>query len=130
MPHQTNNGNQGPPWRPLIGAAETKIRFCIRSCDYWPKAVSISFFSQLKHNAGEVCFPGGKSDPTDQDEVHTALREAEEEIGLPRQAVEVVCSLCPVLNKVPSVNLSTALNTVLLGVSTCGNVYFVQTYGT
>lgn len=55
---------------------------------------------QLKTNAGEVCFPGGKRDPEDRDDVHTALREAEEEIGLPADQVEVVCRLFPILNKV------------------------------
>lgn len=55
---------------------------------------------QLRSNAGEVCFPGGKRDPKDRDDVETALREAEEEIGLPPDQVEVVCRLCPVMNKV------------------------------
>ncbi|XP_066505679.1 peroxisomal coenzyme A diphosphatase NUDT7 [Hoplias malabaricus] len=54
---------------------------------------------ELRHNAGEVCFPGGKSDRNDRDEIHTALREAEEEIGLPPDGVEVVCRLSPVLNQ-------------------------------
>uniref|UniRef100_A0A8D2JT56 Nudix hydrolase domain-containing protein n=1 Tax=Sciurus vulgaris TaxID=55149 RepID=A0A8D2JT56_SCIVU len=31
---------------------------------------------------GDVSFPGGKCDPTDQDVVHTALRETQEELGL------------------------------------------------
>ncbi|KAM5317846.1 mitochondrial coenzyme A diphosphatase NUDT8 isoform 5-T5 [Glossophaga mutica] len=31
---------------------------------------------------GDVSFPGGKCDPTDQDVVHTALRETHEELGL------------------------------------------------
>lgn len=47
-----------------------------------------------------MCFPGGKRDPSDKDDVHTALREAEEEIGLPVGQVEVVCSLFPIVNKV------------------------------
>ncbi|XP_059391790.1 peroxisomal coenzyme A diphosphatase NUDT7-like [Carassius carassius] len=53
----------------------------------------------LKQHAGEVCFPGGKREPGDRDEVHTALREAEEEIGLPPDTVQVICTLFPVLNK-------------------------------
>ncbi|XP_020787853.2 peroxisomal coenzyme A diphosphatase NUDT7 isoform X2 [Boleophthalmus pectinirostris] len=53
---------------------------------------------ELRTNAGEVCFPGGKRDPIDIDDVETALREAQEEIGLPHQ-VEVVCKLAPVFNK-------------------------------
>ncbi|XP_076877590.1 peroxisomal coenzyme A diphosphatase NUDT7 [Brachyhypopomus gauderio] len=55
--------------------------------------------TELKHNAGEVCFPGGKADPQDRDEIDTALREAHEEIGLPPDEVEVVCKFCPVLNQ-------------------------------
>ncbi|TSK28097.1 Peroxisomal coenzyme A diphosphatase NUDT7 [Bagarius yarrelli] len=55
--------------------------------------------AELKHNPGEVCFPGGKTDPHDQNEVGTALREALEEVGLPTDEVEVVCRFCPLINK-------------------------------
>lgn len=44
----------------------------------------------LQRHAGQVAFPGGRLDDTDTDPVHTALREAEEEIGLPPAAVDVV----------------------------------------
>ncbi|KAJ0029244.1 hypothetical protein NQD34_004241 [Periophthalmus magnuspinnatus] len=54
---------------------------------------------ELRTSAGEVCFPGGKRDPSDRDDVETALREAQEEIGLEPHNVEVVCKLIPVLNK-------------------------------
>lgn len=54
---------------------------------------------ELRTNAGEVCFPGGKRDPRDRDDVDTALREAEEEIGLPPDQVDVVCTLFPIMNK-------------------------------
>uniref|UniRef100_A0A8C6S954 Peroxisomal coenzyme A diphosphatase NUDT7 n=1 Tax=Neogobius melanostomus TaxID=47308 RepID=A0A8C6S954_9GOBI len=53
----------------------------------------------LRTNAGEVCFPGGKRDPSDRDDVETALREAEEEIGLRSDQVQLVCKLTPVINK-------------------------------
>ena len=42
--------------------------------------------AHLREHAGEVVFPGGKPDPSDVDLVHTALREAEEELGI-RDAV-------------------------------------------
>ncbi|XP_066569915.1 peroxisomal coenzyme A diphosphatase NUDT7 [Amia ocellicauda] len=54
---------------------------------------------ELNTSGGEVCFPGGKYDPMDHNEIDTALREAGEEIGLPPDQVEVVCRLFPVMSK-------------------------------
>ncbi len=46
--------------------------------------------SALKHHPGQIAFPGGKMDDTDKDLAETALREAEEEIGLPREIVSIL----------------------------------------
>ncbi|XP_016052954.1 PREDICTED: peroxisomal coenzyme A diphosphatase NUDT7 [Miniopterus natalensis] len=55
---------------------------------------------KLRMSPGEVCFPGGKREPTDGDDAATALREAQEEVGLRPQQVDVVCRLVPYrLNK-------------------------------
>lgn len=44
----------------------------------------------LRDHAGQISFPGGRSEPEDADAVATALREAEEEVGLARDQVEVI----------------------------------------
>src|SRR5829696_1001743 len=49
----------------------------------------------LNRHAGEISFPGGRQDLPDEDLRVTALREAEEEIGLPPDAVELVGALPP-----------------------------------
>jgi 8-oxo-dGTP pyrophosphatase MutT (NUDIX family) len=47
----------------------------------------------LRSHAGQVAFPGGKSDTEDEDAVTTALREAQEEVGLHPSHVRVLGSL-------------------------------------
>jgi len=49
--------------------------------------------AHLKHHAGQVAFAGGRKDDTDRDLTHTALREAQEEIGLDPMAVDVLGAL-------------------------------------
>jgi 8-oxo-dGTP pyrophosphatase MutT (NUDIX family) len=44
----------------------------------------------LPTHAGQVAFPGGLVEPGEEDPVNTALREAEEEVGLPKGAVQVL----------------------------------------
>jgi 8-oxo-dGTP pyrophosphatase MutT (NUDIX family) len=51
--------------------------------------------SDLRRHAGEISFPGGRQDFDEEDLRDTALREAEEEIGLPRDAVHLAGALTP-----------------------------------
>jgi 8-oxo-dGTP pyrophosphatase MutT (NUDIX family) len=46
--------------------------------------------ANLADHAGQIAFPGGKIDATDATPLDTALREAEEEVGLSREFVEPI----------------------------------------
>jgi 8-oxo-dGTP pyrophosphatase MutT (NUDIX family) len=47
----------------------------------------------LTDHPGQISFPGGRAEPDDADAIATALREAEEEIGLHARHIEVLGSL-------------------------------------
>ncbi|NMP33190.1 CoA pyrophosphatase [Thalassotalea sp. M1531] len=51
--------------------------------------------THLKHHAGQISFPGGKVEPSDLSATDTALREAEEEIGLVQAHVQTLGQLKP-----------------------------------
>jgi 8-oxo-dGTP pyrophosphatase MutT (NUDIX family) len=50
----------------------------------------------LRRHPGEISFPGGRRDHPGEPLLTTALRETEEEVGLPPDAVELVGTLAPV----------------------------------
>jgi 8-oxo-dGTP pyrophosphatase MutT (NUDIX family) len=45
---------------------------------------------EVDFHKGQVCFPGGRREPSDSSLLQTALREAEEEIGLRAKDVEIL----------------------------------------
>lgn len=49
--------------------------------------------THLANHSGQIAFPGGKVDDTDVDAIDAALREAEEEVGLARDFVQVLGTL-------------------------------------
>ncbi len=58
-----------------------------------PEGTTILLTQRTRHlsrHAGQIAFPGGKVDEGDADEIATALRETEEEIGLGREHIEPV----------------------------------------
>ena len=64
----------------------------------WPEAPGLVFTERrgdLRRHAGEISFPGGRRDPGEE-LLETALREAEEEIGLRREHVALAGALPPI----------------------------------
>lgn len=58
-----------------------------------PRAMSVLLTQRTPHlaaHAGQISFPGGRIEEHDADEVAAALRETEEEVGLPRARVSIV----------------------------------------
>jgi 8-oxo-dGTP pyrophosphatase MutT (NUDIX family) len=68
---------------PLVEGDEPAVIFTRRNAD-------------LSRHAGEISFPGGMHDAGDDDLLDTALRETEEELGLPPGSVDVLGALEPI----------------------------------
>ncbi len=58
-----------------------------------PEGMSVLLTQRTQHlsaHAGQIAFPGGRIEPEDRDAAAAALRETEEEIGLPREHVTLI----------------------------------------
>ena len=60
-----------------------------------PTIIFTERLKTMRKHPGQISFPGGRIDPGDSDAVSAALREAEEEIGLPPGEVEVIGTADP-----------------------------------
>jgi 8-oxo-dGTP pyrophosphatase MutT (NUDIX family) len=60
-----------------------------------PDVLLLERASDLRDHAGQPAFPGGATDPTDASPVETALREAQEEVGLDPACVHVLTNTGP-----------------------------------
>ncbi len=58
-----------------------------------PDVLILERAASLRDHAGQCAFPGGGTEPGDADLVATALREAQEEVGLDPATVEIVTAL-------------------------------------
>lgn len=77
------------PEMPDQASAEASVLVPVTN-DPEPRIILTRRALTMNSHAGEVAFPGGKKDVLDTDLLATALRESEEEIGLPREAVRLL----------------------------------------
>ena len=66
----------------------------------------------LSRHGGEICFPGGMKEASDESPLQTALRETEEETGIPPEAVDPLLLLPPEYTVVSSVEVFPVLGIV------------------
>lgn len=92
--------------RPGVGAREAAVLALLGP---GPEIVLLRRASTLRAHAGQVAFPGGGRDPDDADLVATALREAEEEIGLDPGEAEVIGQIPPVHVAVSGFDVTTVV---------------------
>jgi len=78
------------------GATEAAVLVPLYGYPAAPGLVFTERRHDLRRHAGEISFPGGRRDHPGEELCATALREAEEEIGLAPAQVEVVGALPPI----------------------------------
>jgi 8-oxo-dGTP pyrophosphatase MutT (NUDIX family) len=88
----TSAGEQQPGAGAQVPAAVLVALFVLGD-DHEPHVVLTKRRTDLRRHAGEISFPGGRKDAEDADLQATALREAEEEIGLAPSQVTLLGSL-------------------------------------
>jgi 8-oxo-dGTP pyrophosphatase MutT (NUDIX family) len=80
---------------------------CIQDARFTRSAVLIPLFKKngeyyilftrrtekVEHHKGQISFPGGRMDPEDPDLLFTALREAQEEMGILKEDVQILGEL-------------------------------------
>lgn len=94
MTSSADGAPDGPP--PKRTLAAVLVPLFVRSPSEPPHVVLTRRRADLRRHAGEISFPGGRMDAADADLTTTALREAEEEIGLAPTSVELLGELPPV----------------------------------
>jgi len=73
-----------------VTARDSAVLLALSDSDEGPSLLLLERAAKMRNHAGQVAFPGGAHDSTDPDLVYTALREAQEEVGLKPDSVEVM----------------------------------------
>lgn len=80
------------PGTPQPSAGLTGAAVLVPLVDH-PTGLTVMLTQRTAHltdHAGQISFPGGRIEPSDEHPVAAALREAEEEVGLPASHVDIV----------------------------------------
>ncbi|MDP3936573.1 MAG: CoA pyrophosphatase [Deltaproteobacteria bacterium] len=86
----TPGAPEPPPGRPLVRAAVLVPLFEREGALH---VLLTRRTEQMRSHSGQISFPGGRKDPSDLTLLETALRECQEEIGLPAASVRLLGEL-------------------------------------
>lgn len=86
----------GRPQRAAPERIQAAVCVPIREGEAGLEAWCIKRPDHLRHHAREIAFPGGKPEPEDSTLADAAIRETEEELGIPRTQLRLMGSLTPV----------------------------------
>jgi len=78
---------------PDTGGRDAAVLILLADGDEGPDVLVLERASTMRQHAGQPAFPGGAADPGDDGAVGTALREANEEVGLDPASVTIVAEL-------------------------------------
>ncbi|KAG0738118.1 hypothetical protein G6F57_010259 [Rhizopus arrhizus] len=90
-------------YQPNVKEASVLMPLCI--VDDKPSVLFTVRNMNMRTHRGEISFPGGKQDPTDESLEGTALRETFEEIGYPPQSIDLLGRYSAVPNKTGSLRV-------------------------
>ncbi|GAA0815506.1 NUDIX hydrolase [Spirilliplanes yamanashiensis] len=78
---------------PAEGGRDSAVLVLLGEGPAGPDVLVLQRAARMRQHAGQPAFPGGAADPGDADAAATALREANEEVGLDPASVTVVAQL-------------------------------------
>ena len=88
-PSETLYGDQGTrPGAENLHAASVLVPIIARERE--PTVLFTQRTAHLKNHSGQISFPGGRAEQSDESPEHTALRETWEEIGLAAERIELL----------------------------------------
>jgi 8-oxo-dGTP pyrophosphatase MutT (NUDIX family) len=79
---------QHQPLQLGAGHPEAAVLVALSDQSHGPELLLTRRARHMAIHSGEVAFPGGKHEQADKSLLHTALREAEEEVALPQSSVQ------------------------------------------